>query len=257
MQGSVPIAFGSPVTAPEGGAESQEAQIVEPSGAPETAVSPEQQGQAEQQESAPVENNPSTGQQDEYQRRWQDTQRALAAREMELVKAHAQVEMLQRMAAPKAQPAPEPPKPVDLAALRQEVDLTPSKMIDIIADRDRYFQEQLARQAMYFEGQLSQRDPEYTELQPALNAIEDMPEAQYLSPAAKLALVKRIKAATGTTQRASIPPTGSAPGQRRVGSAPVQPISNEQRFAPQLRASGAVRDQTKPGVITWQVTREK
>lgn len=257
MQGTVPIAFGSPSPAPEVNVEPQGQQVVEPPVESTATTPPAEPGQVEQTEAAPVESNVQQPEQNEYQRRWQDTQRALAAREMEANALKAQVELLKSMAAPQTRPAPEPPKPVDIEALRNEVNLTPSKMIDEIIARDRYYDEKLARQAMYFEEQLAKLNPDYATVQPALKAIEDMPEMQFLSPSQKVEMVKRIQAATSNGQRPAMPSVGTPPGQRRVVPPPAQPMSNEQRFAAHLRASGAVKEKTVPGTMPWTITREK
>lgn len=253
MQGTVPIAFGSPSPAPEVGVEPQGTQVVEPPVTPAATTPPEQPGQVEPTESAPVE---STVQQpvNEYEQRYKDTQRALEQQRLESLRKDAQIELLKGIATgqPQASRTPTPP-PFDVNEFKQKVSIEPALLVDQIMERDNYWRDQLVQQEMRIQQQLAQLNPEYTALQPALKAIEDMPETAFLSPSVKAEMVRRIQATT-SGPRATMPPTGTAPGQRRVVPPAPQPPTGEQRFAAHLQASGAAKTQTVPGAIAWQVS---
>jgi hypothetical protein len=255
MQGTVPIAFGSPAAAPEVGVEPVVQQVAEPPVEPQATTPPEIPGQVGQTESAPVE---SSVQQpaNEYEQRFKDTQRALAQREQEIIRRDAQIELLKSLAAQQPQHREPPPPAFNVEEFKQKVGLQPDLLVDQMIERDNYWRDQFVRQEMRLQEQLAQLNPDYQTLQPALKAIEDMPEMQHLSPSARMEMVKRIQATT-SGPRATMPPTGTAPGQRRVVPPTAQPPTGEQRFAAQLVASGAAKTQTVPGAIAWQVSGRK
>lgn len=162
------------------------------------------------------------------------------SRDMELAALKGQVEALAALVG--TRPAQAQDHTIDESKLEDEWNANPANgiksVINMMADRDRTFQQELQRQKLEFEDRLAEQSPEYAKYASQIKAIDDMPVAKIMTKSEKLEMARRMSPASPQRPVAKAP--GAVGGSGRVSIQDNKPVDRLEKFKPWLQASGAL-----------------
>lgn len=183
-----------------------------------------------------------------WEQRAKDSQRALSERDRALQELKVELEVLKRTAGVNSQPARD--VKAEIEKLEEDVRNDPANAVrymhQILAMRDEHYARELQGIRSEFERKTIERDPDYKAVQDSLKAVQDIEAFAGLPLAAQIEVAKRMRA---QSQPVQMQPRGGVGAVRAV--APKKEPTNDERFGPWLRASGAVKAQAPKGVVQF------
>lgn len=186
----------------------------------------------------------------DWERRAKDTQRALSERERALNEARIELEVIKRTMGANSQPAVD--AKAEIEKLEEDVRNDPARAVQyvhqLLAMRDDHYQRELMGLRSEFERRAMERDPEFKAVRESLEKVKDIPAFANLPLEAQIEVAKRMRAQAQPAQQ--MRPPGGVGGQRQIP--PKKPETAEERFAPFLRASGAIKSNAPRGVVQFQ-----